>query len=299
MLSLVGSINQDLVARVARLPKPGETVRANSLDEIAGGKGANQAVAASRAGGHVAMIGRVGRDTFGPMLLANLSDERVHTEFVQQTSGPSGVAIINVDDDAENSIVIVPGANGRLTPEDVRAGSSAIAASQLLLLQLEVPIETVIAAIDVAKEARVPVLLDPAPAPRSFPQELLDVAYVCPNESEAETLTGIAVCDDASAFAAADRLRECGATAVLVTRGSQGVTLVTESVRTVVPAISVDAVDTTAAGDAFAGAFAVQIAEGTGIEQAVRFAAIAGALAVSKAGAQPSLPTRREIEARL
>lgn len=294
-IALVGSINHDLVAGVEHLPRPGETIIGSSFAEVSGGKGANQAVAAARAGGKVTMIGRVGTDSFGPGLLANLADENVDTQFVTETAGPSGVAIIAVDKQGENSIIVVPGANGFVTPADVESAQKAIAASTMLMLQLEIPIDAVLAAITCAKSAGVPIMLDPAPVPRDWPADLLDVDIACPNETEAEALTGIAVVDDASAFAAADRLRELGVRTALVTRGRHGVTIVSDELRDVCRAIDIETVDTTAAGDAFAAAFAVEVARGQTLSEAVRFASVAGALAASTAGAQPSLPTRNEI----
>lgn len=298
-IALVGSINHDLVVKVPTIPRPGETLTGSHFAEISGGKGANQAVAAARCGGAVTMIGRVGRDSFGPSLLANVQNEGINVAHVTETDGSSGVAVIAVDDAGENSIVVVPGANGLLTPEDVHNAADAIRSSQFLVLQLEIPVETVRAAIEIAKSAGVPVLLDPAPAPGHIPPGLLHVDIVCPNETEAEALTGIAVVDDASAYAVADALREIGVHKVLITRGADGVTIVTDRIREVVPSIAVEAVDTTAAGDAFAGALAVELASGVPMLDAVRFASVAGALAASRAGAQPSLPTREQIKSQL
>lgn len=297
-IALVGSINHDLVARVPSIPRPGETLTGSSFAEIAGGKGANQAVAAARAGGHVTMVGRVGQDSFGPGLLANLEREGIESTHIQSTEGSSGVALIAVDDAGENCIIVVPGANGLVSVADVEAAADAIRLSRLLMLQLEVPTATVLAAIAIAREAGVPVMLDPAPAPSNVPPELLKVDIACPNETEAEALTDVVVTDDASAFAAADRLRELGVKQVLITRGADGVTVVTETVRAVVPTVSITPVDTTAAGDAFAGALAVELADGRELVEAVRFASVAGALAASRAGAQPSLPQRDAIEAK-
>lgn len=299
VIAVVGSINHDLVVRVPTIPRPGETLTGSGFAEMSGGKGANQAVAAARSGGAVRMVGRVGQDSFGPGLLANLRAEGIDVGSVHETLGSSGVAVIAVDDRGENSIVVVPGANGLVTPDDVHAAADVIRNSAILMLQLEVPVETVLAATTVARDAGVTVLLDPAPAPRSYPPELLRVDMVCPNELEAEVLTGVSALDDESAFCAADKLREAGVATVIITRGGDGVTVVSDSVRTVVRAITVDVVDTTAAGDAFAGALAVELAGGCELLEAVRFASVAGALAASRAGAQPSLPTRAMIAERV
>jgi ribokinase len=295
---VVGSINMDLLVRCPELPLPGETVLAQSAEEFCGGKGANQAVAAARAGGSVAMVGRVGSDAFAARLLENLVEAGIATQRVQRTEGvASGLAVVQVDDEGENAILVVAGANGQLSAADIERAGGAIAACDMVLFQLETPLETVLAAKRRALQAGVRVILDPAPAPRDWPSELLeDVALLCPNAYEASMLTGMPVEDLGQAEAAGRRLRELGARAVAVTLGAQGALLLEEEACYHLPAYSVSAVDTTAAGDAFAGALAVRWAEGASLSEAVRFANAAGALSASQVGAQPSMATRQAIE---
>ena len=295
---VLGSINMDLVARCATLPAPGQTLTARSFAEIPGGKGANQAVAASRAGAAVAMIGRVGDDAFGSRLVADLRDDAIDVQPIKTAPGSSGVAMITVADDGENQIVVVPGANGCMTPADVDQHADLIADADVLLLQLEVPVACVLRAIEIARAARTPVILDPAPTPAAWPRELLDVDLLCPNETEAASLTGLPVETTEQLEAAARRLHAAGARAVVITRGAAGALLFDGETLTHIDAVPCDAVDTTAAGDAFTAAVAVRWAEGNSLVESVRFGSVAGSLAASRAGAKPSLPTRNEIEER-
>ena len=297
---VLGSINMDLVIRCGKLPVPGETLLAKSSQEICGGKGANQAVAAARAGGEVSMIGRVGNDAFGGRLVANLAHEGIDCSQVFRTEDcASGLAIVGVEDSGENAIMVVPGSNGRLCAEDVGRARSFIENSDVLLVQLEVPVDTVLAAVQVARNAGVKVILDPAPAPGAFPESLLEVDLVCPNEAEAEALTGIEVTTEESAIHAAMALQSRGAKQVAITMGDQGALLLDDCGGRMVPSFPVKAIDTTAAGDAFAGALGVRWAEGVTLEEAVRFGNAAGALAASRLGAQPGMGTREEIESLL
>ncbi|MDY0166410.1 MAG: ribokinase [Thermoguttaceae bacterium] len=295
---VVGSVNMDLVARVPRLPRPGETVGGRSFDTIPGGKGANQAVAAARLGASVAMIGRVGGDAFAGPLIASLRSHGVEAGTVLPTPDcPSGIATIGVEDSGENAIIVVAGANGRVTPADVAAAEPIISAADTVLLQLEIPVESVVAAAALARRHGVRVVLNPAPAPAALPDELLRADAICPNETEAIALTGLS--GDGADLAArqARWLAERGAGLGMVTLGARGAVYCEASGEPVhVPPFEVRAIDTTAAGDAFAGALAVALSEGAAGAAAVRFACAAGALAATRPGAQPAMPSRDEVE---
>ncbi|APZ93017.1 ribokinase [Fuerstiella marisgermanici] len=295
---VVGSINMDLVARCSRLPLPGETLFGTSLHEISGGKGANQAVGAARLNANVSLIGRLGDDGFSSTLRNNLAENCVSVDHLLQTEDcSSGVAIINVEDSGQNCITVIPGANGRLTPDDIHTCESAFADASILMLQLEVPLETVLAAIALAKKHNVPVILDPAPALESFPAELLNVDYACPNETEASLLTGLPVNSVAEAEAAAKKLCALGVKHSIVTLGERGVVCCDQNGNlhhAKPPTVTV--VDTTAAGDAFAAAFAVQVSQQRPIAEALSFACAAGAIAASREGAQPGMPTQADVE---
>jgi ribokinase len=296
---VVGSINVDLVVRLPRLPRPGETLAADELHTIPGGKGANQAVAAARLGAAVRMIGRVGDDAFGPQLQGGLAAEGIDTEDVLATADcSSGVALINVEASGENAIILVAGANGRLTPEDVVQRDEVVRQADLLLLQLEVPPATVAAAVAVARRHGVRIVLDPAPAPaKGLPVAPADVDILTPNQTEAEALTGVRVDDLTQARIAAEALRCLGARNVVLKLGAHGALLYDEQGQCEhVPTLAVDAVDTTAAGDAFTAALGVAVAEGRPLVEAVRFACAAGTLAVTRFGAQPAMPGRDDVE---
>jgi ribokinase len=287
----------DLVVRSARLPRPGETIIGREALEIPGGKGANQAVAAARLDADVAMIARVGNDAFGQRLRTGLQQEGVDVSRVIVTRNcASGLAIVAVEDSGENAITVLPGANGRLSAEDVRSASDLIRDADVLLLQLEVPLETVLAAIDLAARHETLVILDPAPAPESFPSNLLSVDVACPNETEATALTGISITTLEDAAAAARRLREMGTRHAVITLGSQGALICGPDDRCErIPSFAITAVDTTAAGDAFAAALGVGLAQGKTISDAVPYACAAGALAASRAGARPSMPSAADV----
>ena len=294
---VVGSINMDLVVGCQQLPRPGQTIHGKSIQELPGGKGANQAVAAARLGAEVTMIGRVGDDTFGPRLLERLEQEGVRVDHVRQTkSCSSGIAIVAVEESGENAITIIGGANSKVTPEDVREDASVIAEADMVLLQLEIPLETVLEAISVARKHGTRVMLDPAPAPQEFPAKLLDVDFLCPNETEVAALTGLTVETDEQTLAAAKVLCDQGVGTVLITRGERGALVYCQDGSTeLVETMAIEAVDTTAAGDAFAGAFGVELSNGATIGEAAHFACRAGAVAASRLGAQIAMPSRDEI----
>lgn len=295
-IAVVGSLNMDLIVSVPRIAAPGETIIGHEFHTAAGGKGANQAVAAARLGGQVSMVGRVGNDAYGQMQLSNLAADGVDTTFV--TVDPethTGVAFIIVDDAGENSIVVSSGANWRVSATDVDAAEDAIAGADMLLLQLETRPEVVERAAELAARHGVSVVLNPAPA-NPLPSGLLGrVSYLIPNESETAFLSGQPVTDLESARSAARALRQMGAGTVVSTLGGQGALLIAAGQELHVPAFSVKVVDTTAAGDAFVAGFAVAVASGQPLAEAVRFAAAAGALATTKMGAQPSLPVLEEV----
>lgn len=295
---VVGSINMDLVVRIDRLPAPGETRPARSLAFVPGGKGANQAVAMQRLGGKVAMIGRLGDDPFGATLREGLASRGVNTEGVAPTTGPSGVALIQVDDAGENAISLVAGANGCVTPDDVRRHAATIAEASSLVVQLEVPMEAVAEAIRIATEHGVRTVLDPAPAPAGkLPPALLAVDIVSPNQTEAEALTGLTVHTPADALEAARLLQAQGARSVVVKLGAQGALwLDADGQSGYIHPFSVKPIDTTAAGDAFTGAMTLRLAQGAPLAEAVRFACAAGALATTKAGAQPAMPEIQAVQ---
>jgi ribokinase len=294
---VIGSSNTDMIIRLDRIPRPGETILGGAFSTAAGGKGANQAVGAARAGGCVTFVARVGRDMFGEQAVAGFMKDGINVEhIVRDAAAPSGVALIFVAKDGENSIAVASGANGALAPADVRKAKGAFAEAAVLVMQLETPLATVQAAADLAAQAGVPVILNPAPA-QPLPAQLLKrVSILTPNETEAELLTGIKVDDEASAAQAAARLRKLGVQTVIITLGARGAFIAEADGNQLVPGFKVKAVDTTAAGDIFNGALAVALAEGQPLADAVRFANAAAALSVTKLGAQPSAPLRRDIE---
>jgi len=291
---VIGSINMDLVVRAERLPKPGETVRGRQFQTIPGGKGANQAVAAARLGAETHMVGRVGHDEFGDQLRQSLADSGVHVEYVtSDTEHPNGVAVILVQESGENSIVVAGGANAAVSPDDLEAAASVIQAADAVLLQLEIPLETVAAAVRMARAAGVRAILDAGPA-ADVPDDLKQAPdVISPNMVEAEALLGHPV---ASALDAARELVARGAPASVLKAGSQGCAWASTQGEERIPAVPVKAVDTTAAGDAFTAALSVALAEGKSLPEAAWWANFAGALAVTRFGAQPSMPMRWELE---
>jgi ribokinase len=296
---VVGSLNMDLVVRTERLPRPGETVHGRDFCQVPGGKGANQAVAAALLGAEVTMIGRVGDDAYGRQLLESLASRGVDTRLVEATSGAtSGLAMIGVEDSGQNAITIIGGANAQLSPDDIAAGEAEIAAAGALVVQLEVPLLTVAAAIAIAKKHGVLTVLDPAPAPAGpLPPGLLAVDVLSPNQTEAEALTGIAVAGPTDAAQAAAILHARGARLVVVKLGEQGA-LASDGhgLALHISAQQVKVVDTTAAGDAFTAALSVALVEGRQLADATRFACTAGSLATTRRGAQDAMPSREEVQ---
>ena len=294
---IVGSINTDMIVKVPRIPKPGETILGGKFSTAAGGKGANQAVAAARVGGDVTFIARVGNDMFGKQALEDFESNNINAKYIKTDSAdPSGVALIFVDEKGENSIAVASGANARLSHRDVTEAEEVIKSADILLMQLETPMESVKRAAKIAKEAGVKVILNPAPA---YPLDntLLSTLYVItPNESEAELLTDISVTDFPSAEKAAFILLDRGVEVAIITMGSKGALIKTRELTKIVPGFKVNAVDSTAAGDVFNGSLVVAMAEGKTLEETVQFANAAAALSVTKLGAQPSAPKRVEIE---
>lgn len=292
---VVGSLNADLVTRLDRFPAPGQTVAALDFAVYAGGKGANQAYAAARLGGKVSMVGCLGQDAYGELLAKSLRDVGVNLSGVtREADASTGVALIALDASGENQIVVVAGANARLDPARLEASESSLAAAAVVLLQLEVPLATVTAAARMAHTAGAIVILDPSPA-QPLPRELLAcVDYLTPNQSELQTLTGRAV--GSQVDRAARDLASGFGFKVIVKMGEAGALLVDGDRQDVWPSVRVAAVDTTGAGDAFNAALAVALSEGRSLADAGRWAVTAGALCVSRAGAQPSMPTREEVE---
>lgn len=294
---VVGSANMDMVVRAPRIPRQGETIAGSQFVMVPGGKGANQAVAAARLGAHVTFVARVGNDLFGDHNLEGYQQEGIDCRFiVRDEEAPSGIALIAVDAQGQNAIVVAPGANMRLTPEDVEQAEEAIAKADVVLAQLEVPIPTVVRTAELAHRYGKRMILNPAPAPlHPLPEALLrHVDILTPNESEAQSICKAP--DYSSPEAMGQALRALGVPVVIMTLGGEGALVQDESGPRRLPAYPVQAIDTTAAGDAFAGALAVAMAEGRGVEQAVQFAQRAAAISVTRLGAQPSLPYRAEVE---
>ena len=298
-VAVVGSANLDLVVEVATIPVPGETVLGGDLRRIPGGKGANQAVAAARLGRRVAMIGRVGDDDSATILRSALTSAGVDTANVLTTDGtPSGTALIAVGADGDNAIVVSPGANGRLGPGDVAGAAGVLEAAAVVLLQLEVPVEAVAAAVSTTRGT---VVLNPAPAPAApLPLDVLDgVDVLVPNQTELAVLaghSGLSAIGDVDAETAVALARGLPVASVVVTLGAGGAMVVTSTDAVHVPAPRVDPVDTTAAGDAFCGALADALADGADLVTAAEWAVRVGAAATLRHGAQPSLPTRDEVD---
>jgi ribokinase len=294
---VVGSSNTDMVIKADHLPSSGETIIGKTFFMNPGGKGANQAVAAARLGGNVTLITKTGNDIFGKQSERLFAEEGINTDFiVEDPDNPSGVALITVDRNAENCIVVAPGANGTLSPADLQNALPVIQRSAIVLMQLEIPIDTVEFVAKAAADRNVKVLLNPAPALELPDSVFRNLFMITPNRKEAEMLSGIAVTDIESAKLAARAIKEKGVNYVVVTLGADGAVIVDDNMITHVTTYPVKAIDTTAAGDVFNGAMAVGIADGNDVLAATAFACKAAALSVTKMGAQSSIPTRVDVE---
>jgi ribokinase len=293
---VVGSSNTDMIIKVAHLPKPGETILGGAFTKAAGGKGANQAVAAARAGGQVTFIAKVGDDIFGESAISGFVEAGVNTDHVSRDAdAPSGVAQIFVAEDGENCIAVASGANAKLSPNDIQKAKVVIEEADILLTQLETPIDTISMAINIARDQGKIVILNPAPA-QPLPDKLIaQLSIITPNETEAELLTGVKVTDAISAAMASDLLKNKGVETVIITLGSKGAFVDHKDQQIIIPGFNVEAVDTTGAGDTFNGALAVGLTQKKDIKEAVLFANAAAALSVTKLGAQPSVPSLDEI----
>ncbi len=296
---IVGSSNTDLIIKVPEIPRPGETLLGGEFQTFPGGKGANQAVAAARAGGDVVFIASVGDDAYGEEAVKGYALDNIDTENIKICKNvPSGIAMINVSDKGENAITVAPGANARLTPADLDDAEEAFLEADFMLVQLETPVETVAKAMEMCREFNTMVILNPAPA-MDLPGEILSMTdIITPNETEAERLTGISIRDENDARRAAEKLHEKGVGKVIITMGAGGAFLSdpVSGTRLLIPGFSVEAADTTAAGDVFNGQLAVALSEEKSLEDSIRIAHAAAALSVQKIGAQSSIPRREETD---
>ena len=294
---VIGSTNTDMVVKARTLPKPGETVIGDKYFTNLGGKGANQAVAASRLGGTVSFVTKVGEDDFGKRAFEQFKNEGIDTSYVYSDSEKSsGVALITLSKEGENSIVVAPGANDNLTEKCINKTLTDLKSADIVLIQMEIPLKTVEYAIEIAKAHKIKVILNPAPAKKISDNALKGLYMITPNESEAEILTGIKVKDEGTARAACNLLREQGIEVIIITLGSSGAFVLCNEFIGLIPGKRVDAVDTTAAGDTFNGALAVAIAKGKNINEAVQFANCAAAISVTRMGAQSSIPKLNEMK---
>lgn len=293
---VIGSINYDLVVYTQRHPIPGETILGDRFQTFPGGKGANQAIAAARLGGHVQMVGRIGNDSFGQELSENLYKNQVDISNVRKVQEPTGTALITVDAKGQNSIIVVPGANAKLTRKDMDALKDTIQATKILILQLEIPIDVVIHAIDIAYESGITILLNPAPATKIPFETLRKVTFLIPNESELALLSGIPIKNFSDCRKAVSHLQSLGCNQIILTRGEHGAYYFYQDNQIFAQPFEVPVVDTTAAGDAFIGGLAAALAEDMDHHVALLRASAAGALAVTKAGAQTSLPDNTELD---
>jgi ribokinase len=293
---VIGSSNTDMVIKTNNFPAPGETILGGRFLMNAGGKGANQAVAAARLGGMVTFIGKIGDDIFGKQAVQQLEDEGINVNFVAvDHENPSGVAMITVDHKGENSIVVAPGSNGTLSSGDFNKALSELQDAEFVLMQLEIPIPTVEYIAQIAAQKQKKVILNPAPAAELSDELLQNLYIITPNETEAELLTRIKVTDEQSALKAAEALHEKGVEIVIITMGAAGAFLLINGESEIIQAPKVEAVDTTAAGDTFNGALVVGLSEGKSIQESIAFANKAAAISVTRIGAQSSVPYRKEV----
>jgi ribokinase len=297
IICVIGSSNTDMVVKTGKLPAPGETVIGGSFLMNPGGKGANQAVSAARLGGRVLFVAKVGNDMFGKQAIRQFQHEKIDSRFViTDPDHPSGVALINVDANGENSIVVAPGSNASLKYSDVQPAFDQLSDQDIILLQLEIPLHTVEYAVKKGFERGCRIILNPAPAQTLTNETLSCLHFITPNETEAELLTGVKVFDEQTARLAAEKLHGTGVKNVIITLGSKGAYLHNEVTSQLISAHPVTALDTTAAGDCFNGALAVALSENVNLPEAVVFACKVASVSVTRMGAQASIPNRKEVE---
>ena len=297
MILVVGSSNTDMMIKTEHLPRPGETVLGGSFFMNPGGKGANQAVAVARLGGQIAFICKTGSDIFGHQSHQLFEEEGIDTSYIfSDTKNPSGVALITVDENAENCIVVASGANANLSPDNLAKAESAVDEAEFVLMQLEIPIETVEFVADMAYKKNKKVILNPAPAQKLSKELLQNLYLITPNETEAELISGIKISDEQSITEAAKKIADMGVDNVIITLGSKGAFVYSDQASEFVPSVKVKAIDTTAAGDIFNGALVVALAESRSLIDSVRFACKASAISVTRIGAQSSAPYRNEVD---
>ncbi|MBD3182898.1 ribokinase [Candidatus Poribacteria bacterium] len=296
-ITVVGSSNTDLVVKAPKLPVPGETILGSEFIKAPGGKGANQAVAAARLGAEVTLVAKLGMDDFGDEALKNFKRDGIIVDFIfRDKDSPSGVALIFVDDEGENMIVAAQGANAKFSGSDIDKALSAIENADAVVLQLETTMEAVERSAEIANKKGVPVILNPAPGQNLSEGLIQKITYLTPNETETEILTDIKVNDQNSAKRAGNKLLDMGVKNIIITMGKAGAMLINTEESYLVPAFNVKAVDATAAGDAFNGGFAFALASGMYIKEGIRFANAVAGLAVTKMGAQPSMPVIGEVD---
>ena len=295
-ICVIGSLNMDLVVNVDTMPKPGQTIIGSNFKEVPGGKGANQAVAMARLNGNVSMIGKVGEDGFGQTLINSLKNDKVDTTYIQTAKGATGVALITVDKNAQNSIVVSPGANFEVKEDDIDNNIEAIKNSDIVVLQLETPLNTIKYALNKAKELNKYTILNPAPAVKLDDEIIKNVDLLTPNETELEIISGVSIETEEDIQKAAQIMIEKGVKELIVTLGSKGSLYINKEKSMLKKAYKVEAVDTTAAGDSYTGALAVALSQDKNIEDAMDFASKVGALSVLKEGAQSSLPTLEDVK---
>ena len=295
-ICVIGSLNMDLVVNVDTMPKPGQTIIGSNFKEVPGGKGANQAVAMARLNGNVTMIGKVGEDGFGQTLINSLKNDKVDTTYIQTAKGATGVALITVDKNAQNSIVVSPGANFEVKEDDIDNNIEAIKNSDIVVLQLETPLNTIKYALNKAKELNKYTILNPAPAVKLDDEIIKNIDLLTPNETELEIISGVSIETEEDIQKASQIMIEKGVKELIVTLGSKGSLYINKEKSMFKKAYKVEAVDTTAAGDSYTGALAVALSQDKGMEEAMDFASKVGALSVLKEGAQSSLPTLEDVE---
>ena len=295
-ICVIGSLNMDLVVNVDTMPKPGQTIIGSNFKEVPGGKGANQAVAMARLNGNVSMIGKVGEDGFGQTLINSRKNDKVDTTYIQTSKGATGVALITVDKNAQNSIVVSPGANFEVKEDDIDNNIEAIKNSDIVVLQLETPLNTIKYALNKAKELNKYTILNPAPAVKLDDEIIKNVDLLTPNETELEIISGVSIETEEDIQKAAQIMIEKGVKELIVTLGSKGSLYINKEKSMFKKAYKVEAVDTTAAGDSYTGALAVALSQDKNIEDAMDFASKVGALSVLKEGAQSSLPTLEDVK---